>query len=51
VDTMPARSHSFDQLFPGGVPAEVRSRVGDVRALLERTQDRRRRLVNSILAI
>jgi len=51
TDGAPVRSHSFNEIFPAGVPAEVRSRVGDVRALLERTQDRRRRLVNSVLSI
>ena len=50
-DATPVRSHSFDEIFPSGVPAEVRSRVGDVRALLERSQDRRRRLVNTVLSI
>ena len=47
----PLRSHSFNELFPNGVPAEVRSRVGDVRALLERSSERRRRIANRILSI
>jgi len=43
---------SFEQLFPDGLPKEIRSRVGaDVRALYEQRRDRRRRLVNSVLSI
>ena len=46
------RSYSFDQLFPDGLPREIRSHVGaDVRQLLERARERRRRLVNSVLSI
>lgn len=48
----PVRSLSFDQLFPDGVPVEIRSRVGhDVRARYELPVERRRRLVNMILSI
>jgi uncharacterized protein len=46
------RSYSFEQLFPDGLPVEVRSHVGsDVRARLELRRDQRRRLTNSILSI
>jgi Escherichia/Staphylococcus phage prohead protease len=45
------RSRSFEQLFPQGVPVEVRSRVPDVRERLERGSDRRRRLTNQVLSI
>lgn len=45
------RSRSFEQLFPQGVPVEVRARVSDVRERLEFSSDRRRRLTNQVLSI
>jgi HK97 family phage prohead protease len=45
------RSHSFEQLFPAGLPTEIRSRVPDVRERLEFRRDQRRRLTNSVLSI
>jgi HK97 family phage prohead protease len=45
------RSHTIDQLFPDGIPKEIRSHVrGDVRALLVQRQDRQHRH-NTILSI
>jgi hypothetical protein len=46
------RSHSFDAMFPGGLPAEIRSHVGaDVRRRFEKTQERRRRLNNFVIGL
>ena len=48
----PTRSHSFEQLFPDGLPREIRSHVGeDVRQRLEQAREKRRRLVNTVLSI
>jgi HK97 family phage prohead protease len=52
ASTQTDRSHSFEQLFPDGLPKEIRSHVGhDVRAPLVNRQDRRRRLTDRILSI
>ena len=41
---------TFVDLFPTGVPIEVRGHVGDARALFDAVRDRRRRLVSSVLS-
>jgi HK97 family phage prohead protease len=45
-----ARSYSFERLFPNGVPAEIRSHVGDQLQRTQIPQERRRRLLNFILS-
>jgi HK97 family phage prohead protease len=46
------RSHSFEAMFPQGLPQEVRSRIGvDAARRFEETRERRRRMGNLILSL